>query len=111
MENVHPCRGCGKSLSDFLDTCPNCGRENIVQIGQAPRVEAPAAAKRARARAPRVQHEDEGAAEIQRVMVTDIHMELGSMVTFLVKLALAAIPAMIILGIIGFSLIMIIGGR
>jgi hypothetical protein len=36
------------------------------------------------------------------VIVTDVHMPFGSMVTFMVKWAIASIPAMIILAIIGF---------
>jgi CHASE2 domain-containing sensor protein len=32
-----------------------------------------------------------------RVIVTDIHMSFGSMVVFIVKWAIAAIPAMVIL--------------
>jgi len=38
----------------------------------------------------------------QQVVVTDIRMRFGSMVIFLVKLALAAIPALIILYVLGF---------
>ena len=41
--------------------------------------------------------EDRAPPELQRVVVADIHMRFGSMVTFLVQLVLAAIPAMIIL--------------
>jgi hypothetical protein len=36
-----------------------------------------------------------------RVVVTDVHMQFGSMVVFLVKLALAAIPALLILSVVG----------
>lgn len=36
-----------------------------------------------------------------RVVVTDVHMQFGSMVTFLVKLALAAVPALLILSVVG----------
>jgi hypothetical protein len=36
-----------------------------------------------------------------RVVVTDIHMQFGSMVALLVKLALAAIPALLILSVVG----------
>lgn len=37
---------------------------------------------------------------IQRVVVTDIHMPFWSMITFMVKWALASIPAIIILTLI-----------
>ena len=39
-------------------------------------------------------------ASIQRVVVTDIHMPFWSMVIFMVKWALASIPAIIILTVI-----------
>lgn len=41
---------------------------------------------------------DDGA---RHVVVTDVRMPFASMVVFLVKLAIAAIPAMIILSVIG----------
>jgi len=37
----------------------------------------------------------------QDVVVTDIQMPLGSMITFMVKWAIASIPAMIILFVLG----------
>ena len=40
--------------------------------------------------------------EEHRVVVVDVNMKFGSMVGFLVKLAIAFIPAAIILAIIGF---------
>lgn len=39
-------------------------------------------------------------ANIQRVVVTDIHMPFWSMIVFMVKWALASIPALIILTLI-----------
>jgi hypothetical protein len=47
--------------------------------------------------------------EHQRVVVTDIKMPFTSMVVFLVKLAIAAIPAMIILTVIGAVVTAILG--
>jgi hypothetical protein len=38
---------------------------------------------------------------VQRVVVTDINMSFVSMVAFMVKWAIAAIPAFIILAVIG----------
>ncbi len=48
--------------------------------------------------------------DISEVTIVDIKMPFGSMVTFMVKAALAAIPAMIILAIIfvGFAAILAI---
>lgn len=40
--------------------------------------------------------------EIIEVVVSDIKMPLGSMVVFMVKWAIAAIPALIILALLGF---------
>jgi len=37
----------------------------------------------------------------QPIVVTDIHMPFWSMVVFLVKLAIAAIPAILILSVLG----------
>jgi CHASE2 domain-containing sensor protein len=39
--------------------------------------------------------------EKQKVVVTDIQMSFGSMVVFMVKWAIAVIPAAIILGVVG----------
>lgn len=41
---------------------------------------------------------------VTRVAVVDVDMPFGSMVTFMVKWALAAIPAMIILFAVGVAL-------
>ena len=45
-----------------------------------------------------------------KVVVTDVQMSFGSMVVFMVKWALAAIPAMIILWFIGVFLFAFLGG-
>jgi ABC-type branched-subunit amino acid transport system permease subunit len=51
--------------------------------------------------------------EIQQVIITDIKMPFFSMVVFMVKWALAAIPALIVIGIIfaalGIGLNMVLG--
>ncbi len=44
------------------------------------------------------------------VVVTDIRMPFMSMVTFMVKAALAAIPALIILTVLGSLVVGVIGG-
>ncbi|MCF6258135.1 MAG: hypothetical protein L3J98_12780 [Gammaproteobacteria bacterium] len=48
--------------------------------------------------------------ESQYVVVTDIRMPFLSMVVFMIKWAVASIPAFIILSIIGFILMMLVGG-
>ncbi len=46
----------------------------------------------------------------QKVVVVDVNMKFGSMVFFLVKLAIAFIPAAIILTIIGAVIVAVLGG-
>ena len=46
----------------------------------------------------------------QKVIVTDISMPFGSMVSFMVKWSIASIPALIILFLIGLFLVTIFGG-
>ena len=46
----------------------------------------------------------------QQVIVTDIRMPFGSMVTFMTKWALASIPALLILAILGALLAGVIAG-
>lgn len=45
-----------------------------------------------------------------KVIITDVQMPFGSMVTFMVKWAFAAIPALIILLIIGAFTVGLLGG-
>ena len=49
-------------------------------------------------------------ANLQRVVVTDIHMPFWSMVVFMVKWALASIPAIIILTVIAVLAWRVIAG-
>ena len=44
------------------------------------------------------------------VIVTDIQMSFGSMVEFMVKWAIASIPALIILSIVGFFVAVFLAG-
>ena len=46
----------------------------------------------------------------QEVVVKDIQMSFGSMVVFMIKWSIAAIPAMLILGLIGMFVGAIFGG-
>ena len=48
--------------------------------------------------------------DVRRVIVTDIHMEFGSMVIFLIKLSMAAIPAAIVVGLIWLVLLALLRG-
>ncbi|HHE32999.1 MAG TPA: hypothetical protein ENL07_10375 [Chlorobaculum parvum] len=51
---------------------------------------------------------NENSGENRSVVVTDIKMPFGSMVIFLVKLALASIPALLIIYAVMFGFIMIL---
>lgn len=129
MDGISPCEGCGKSLSDFLDACPSCGHTRSEPASRAPRVSArPGAHKGARATAApaaveeeseppaakdtrsrwRLQERPQEAA--QHVRVVDVQIPFGSMVTLLVKVTIAAIPAMIILGMLTALVVGILGG-
>lgn len=50
------------------------------------------------------------APERTEVTVVDVHMPFGSMVVFILKWTLAAIPAMIILGILAVIVVATFGG-
>ena len=41
----------------------------------------------------------------QRVMVVDLDMPMGSMVGFMVKWAIASIPALLLLGLAGYAVV------
>ena len=46
----------------------------------------------------------------QNVIVRDIHMSFGAMVAFMIKWAIAAIPAMLILGVAAAIVAAVFGG-
>ena len=46
----------------------------------------------------------------QRLVVVDVNMKFGTMVVFLVKLAIASIPAAIILVVLGAVAAAVLGG-
>ena len=79
------CSICGSYIDEKnKDNCPSCTGKNI------------AVEKRSKTAQP--------------VRVIDFDMSFGSMVMFMVKWAIASIPAMIILFIIWMILMMIVGG-
>jgi hypothetical protein len=47
---------------------------------------------------------------VQRVIITDIAIPFSSLVLFMVTWAIAAIPAFLILAVLGFSIVFILGG-
>ncbi len=52
----------------------------------------------------------QGPNEPKRVTIRDINMSFGSMVIFMIKWSIAAIPAMIVLGIIFALVTAVLGG-
>lgn len=60
--------------------------------------------------APMTKEEEMEPMEPTRIVVTDIRMPLWSMVIFMVKWAIAAIPALIILATIWIVLVTLFGG-
>lgn len=88
-------------LSAAQRRCPNCGKENAIDgrfclhCGQEMLpLPAPQPTREVALTAPRAVM-----SQIQPVTVVDINMSFGSMVVFMIKWAIASIPALIILGI------------
>ena len=77
--------------------CPKCTCEIRVPSGQADRNE------------PRRRSNDARDSAIQKVVVTDFDMKFTSMVNFMLKWALASIPAAIILLVIVWAAMILLG--
>ena len=111
---IFNCPKCQQSL-DIDDVhagreiqCPACGRY-IVVPGAAP--SAPPIIPDRPVDQPRANFTATNRNAPQDVCVVDVNMPFGSMVIFMIKWALAAIPAMIILGLIYLlAMGMILGG-
>lgn len=79
--------------------CPSCGKDFRIPIPEpAP---PPSAPKRAAPVPLPATQQPQPMPEKKEVVVTDIKMPFGSMVVFMIKWAIAAIPAFIILAILG----------
>lgn len=94
--------------------CPACGIEYAAaireRVQQSQHTRQAAEQQMSASPAPHVKRaimEHRGA---QPVVVLDVNMSFGSMVVFMIKWALAAIPAMLILMLIGFFAVMFLGG-
>lgn len=125
MDGISPCEGCGKSLSDFLDICPACGHQRSEPVSRAPRVGPRPVARKAVREADEAEGESHsGAVEkpsrwrlhgreqapVAHVRVVDVQIPFDSLVALLVKLALAGIPAMLILGMLAGVVVWLLGG-
>jgi len=93
------CKNCQEESEDSFDSCWNCGLDtkgkkqaNFEKTKQSP------------------SSDTEGSPIVQNVVVTDIKMSFSSMVEFMVKWAIASIPALIILFFIGMALAALIAG-
>lgn len=80
------CLYCAKDIDDAVTICPHCGNDPA----QLPSRDRPYAVAKA------------DALPVTRVTVVDFDMPFGSMVMVMTKWALATIPALLILGLIGF---------
>jgi hypothetical protein len=69
----------------------------------------PVQSERAKVAIQPTSHPSAASPSIQQVIVTDIHMPFGSMVGFMVKWAIASIPAVIILFVLGVVLSAVFG--
>ncbi len=79
------CQACGNKVSKHAVNCPACGHPQYTPSSQ-PQTKA------------------------QKVSVTDVDMPFGSMVLFMIKWTIAAIPAAIVIIIIGTVLMTFIAG-
>ena len=84
---MKPCPHCAGQLSDDAQFCQHC----MTNLAGTPAVLIPSVS-------------------VTRVSVIDVDMPFGSMVKFMIKWALAAIPAVIILFIVGAILAGILAG-
>lgn len=85
------CPFCGKEIEDGATVCQHCNRD-LMRVGptQARAVQRSESEHAAVAPTP-----------IARVTIVDVNMPFASMVGFMVKWALAAIPAFLILAVLG----------
>lgn len=94
--------------------CPACGIEYAAAIRertqQSQRTKQAVQQQPSLVAAPNVQKAMMEYRGAQPVVVLDVNMSFGSMVVFMIKWALAAIPAMLILMLIGFFAVIFLGG-
>lgn len=82
------CPFCQKDIADDATACPHCNRD-LVRMASRPAVPRPVTPLPA------------PVPSIARVSVIDIDMPFGQMIWFMIKLGIAAIPAMLILTFLG----------
>jgi hypothetical protein len=101
---MRKCHFCHEDIEDAARVCVHCGRDLIPGHTSAPIETVPAADPAATivvpAPVPPTVARSERAVPIARVSVVDVDMPFGSMVLFMVKWAIASIPAVLIVGFI-----------
>jgi hypothetical protein len=100
---MRKCRFCSAEIEDASRVCEHCGRDLIV----APAPSRPADYGKALPVAP---DPDVSTAPIVRVTVVDLDLPFGSMIGFMVKWALASIPAFLILFFFFVFVVTVFGG-
>jgi hypothetical protein len=96
---MRKCRYCSGAIEDAATTCPRCQCDLFpTRTAAAAAVPLPAAASEALIAPP------------ARVSVVDVNMPFASMVGFMVKWAIAAIPALLILAAIGAIVAALLAG-
>lgn len=101
---MRKCRFCHGDIQDASRVCEHCGRELAPPVPP-PVVVEPAPAPRVGWSSPLGSDAETAVARTVRVSVVDINMPFPSMVGFMIKWALAAIPAFVILAVIGAVLV------
>jgi len=106
------CRFCGEDVPDTATRCESCGHDPNVRVERPSPVPSPPArvAPPAEPAGRALLAPEPAPIAITRVSVVDINMPFASMVGFIVKWTLAAIPALFILAVIGFFLAVFLGG-
>ncbi|MGE0082965.1 MAG: hypothetical protein AB7S75_00950 [Desulfococcaceae bacterium] len=109
--NMWKCKKCGEEIEDQFDSCWNC-EQPVESAPHIPPVKKQQHAFRSHGRSyasaphiPPVKKQQPITLQNMEVTVADIKMPFWSMVIFLVKLSIAAIPATIIIAIISSVLI------
>src|SRR4051794_21149849 len=98
---MRKCRFCHADIDDAARVCVHCGRDLF------PHADPPASVA---ARSPVSTPPPSAPPDIARVSVVDINMPFASMVGFMVKWSIAAIPAIIILAAIGALVVGVLAG-
>jgi hypothetical protein len=93
---MRKCPFCHGDIGDAAIVCPHCRRATLPGPSSEPAVASPPRS----ATRTEIEHAPALPSPILRVTVVDVNMPFASMVGFMVKWAIAAIPAVLILGVL-----------